>query len=121
MPPDVHARRLSAAKEATMTSCARSVSIACLCMLVLAGPGPVAAQEYPNRPVRWSLGFPPGGPTDIVVRLVGQYLTEKLGQPFVIENRVGAGGNLATQAVANAPPDGYTVLAIAHANAINAT
>ena len=79
------------------------------------------AQTYPTRPVRWILGFPPGGPTDIVVRLIGQYLTEKTGQPFVIENRPGAGGNLATQAVVNATPDGYTILAIAHANAINAT
>ena len=79
------------------------------------------AQTYPTRPVRWILGFPPGGPTDIVVRLIGQYLTEKTGQPFVIENRPGAGGNLATQAVVNASPDGYTILAIAHANAINAT
>jgi tripartite-type tricarboxylate transporter receptor subunit TctC len=79
------------------------------------------AQTYPIRPVRWILGFPPGGPTDIVVRLVGQYLAEKTGQPFVIENRPGAGGNLATQAVVNASPDGYTILAIAHANAINAT
>jgi tripartite-type tricarboxylate transporter receptor subunit TctC len=79
------------------------------------------AQTYPMRPVRWILGFPPGGPTDIVVRLIGQYLAEKTGQPFVIENRPGAGGNLATQAVVNATPDGYTILAIAHANAINAT
>jgi tripartite-type tricarboxylate transporter receptor subunit TctC len=79
------------------------------------------AQTYPTRPVRWILGFPPGGPTDIVVRLIGQYLTEKTGQPFVIENRPGAGGNLATQAVVNGAPDGYTILAIAHANAINAT
>jgi tripartite-type tricarboxylate transporter receptor subunit TctC len=79
------------------------------------------AQTYPTRPVRWILGFPPGGPTDIVVRLIGQYLAEKTGQPFVIENRPGAGGNLATQAVVNATPDGYTILAIAHANAINAT
>jgi tripartite-type tricarboxylate transporter receptor subunit TctC len=78
-------------------------------------------QTYPIRPVRWILGFPPGGPTDIVVRLVGQYLAEKTGQPFLIENRPGAGGNLATQAVVNATPDGYTILAIAHANAINAT
>jgi tripartite-type tricarboxylate transporter receptor subunit TctC len=80
-----------------------------------------SAQTYPARPVRWILGFPPGGPTDIVVRLIGQYLTEKTGQAFVIENRPGAGGNLATQAVVNATPDGYTILAIAHANAINAT
>ncbi len=87
----------------------------------LAGIGKAAAQAYPNRPVRWILGFAPGGPTDIVARLVGQYLSEKLGQQFVIENRPGAGGNLATQAVVSAAPDGYTILAIAHAHAINAT
>jgi tripartite-type tricarboxylate transporter receptor subunit TctC len=79
------------------------------------------AQAYPSRPVRWILGFAPGGPTDIVVRVLGQHLSEKLGQQFVIENRPGAGGNLATQAVVNAAPDGYTLLAIAHGNAINAT
>ena len=78
-------------------------------MLLLAGQAP--AQDYPNRPVRWLLGFAPGGPTDIVVRLLGQYLSERLGQQFIIENRPGAGGNIATQAVVNAPPDGYTILA----------
>ena len=66
-------------------------------------------------------GLCAGGPTDIVVRIFGQHLSEKFGQQFVIENRPGAGGNLATQAVVNAPPDGYTILAIAHVNAINAT
>ena len=71
--------------------------------------------------MRWILGFAPGGPTDIVVRVIGQHLSEKLGQPFIIENRPGAGGNLATQAVVNAAPDGYTLLAIAHVHAINAS
>lgn len=91
------------------------------CVLLLAGGIPAPAQDYPSRPVRWLLGFAPGGPTDIVVRLLGQYLSERLGQQFIIENRPGAGGNIATQAVVNAPPDGYTILAIAHAHAINAT
>jgi len=96
---------------------------AALGVLVLAGIGPAAAQaqDYPNRPVRWILGFAAGGPTDIVVRIIGQHLSEKLGQQFVIENRPGAGGNLATQAVVTSPPDGYTLLAIAHVHAINAT
>ena len=94
---------------------------ACLGALALAATGQAMAQDYPNRPVRWILGFAPGGPTDIVVRVVAQHLSEKLGQQFVIENRAGAGGNLATQTVINAPPDGYTILAIAHGNAINAT
>jgi tripartite-type tricarboxylate transporter receptor subunit TctC len=100
-------------------SCAKILSIAGLGVLALASPA--AAQDYPNKPVRFVLGFAAGGPTDIVARLIGQYLSEKLGQQFVIENRPGAGGNLATQAVINAAPDGYTILAIAHANAINAT
>ena len=90
-------------------------------LLLSAGLGQAAAQDYPNRPVRWIVGFAPGGPTDIVVRLVGQHLSEKLGQQFVIENRPGAGGNIAVQTLLGAPPDGYTILAIAHANAINAT
>src|SRR5882757_4716777 len=92
-------------------------------MLLIAGvlACPALAQDYPNRPVRWLLGFAPGGPNDVLARLLGQYLSEKLGQPFVIESRPGAGGNLATQAVATAPPDGHTLLGIGHFNAINAT
>jgi tripartite-type tricarboxylate transporter receptor subunit TctC len=80
-----------------------------------------SAQAYPTRPARLVVGFPPGGPTDIVARLMGQWLLERLGQPLVIENRPGAGGNIATQAVINAPADGYTLLMASHANAINAT
>ena len=95
--------------------------VLCLGALLSAGIGAVSAQDYPNRSVRWIVGFAPGGPTDIVVRLLSQHLSEKLGQQFVVENRPGAGGNLATQAVVSAPPDGYTILAIAHVNAINAT
>jgi tripartite-type tricarboxylate transporter receptor subunit TctC len=97
------------------------ISLVCLGLTALGGPGPAAAQDYPNKSIRWVLGFAAGGPTDIVVRIVGQYLSEKLGQPVVIENRPGAGGNLATAAVVSAPPDGYTLLAIAHVHAINAT
>jgi tripartite-type tricarboxylate transporter receptor subunit TctC len=81
----------------------------------------VRAQDYPSRPIRLLVGFPPGGPTDIVGRLMAQWLTERLGQPVVIENRPGAGGNIATQAVIGSPPDGTTLLMLAHANAINAT
>ena len=79
------------------------------------------AQDYPTRPVRWLIGFAPGGPNDILARIIGQHLSEKLGQPFVIETRPGAGGNLATRAVARAAPDGHTLLGIGHFNAINAT
>jgi tripartite-type tricarboxylate transporter receptor subunit TctC len=79
------------------------------------------AQSYPTRPVRWIVGFTPAGGNDIVARLMGQWLSERLGQPFVIENRPGAGTNIATEAVVNAAPDGYTLLLANMANAINAT
>ena len=79
------------------------------------------AQTYPTRPVRILVGAPPGGGTDITARLMGQWLSERLGQPFIIENRPGAGGNIATEAVVRAPPDGYTLLMTLHNNAINAT
>ena len=68
------------------------------------------AQAYPTRPVRIIVGFPAGGATDILARLMGQWLSERLGQQFVIENRPGAGGNIGTEAVVRAPPDGYTLL-----------
>jgi tripartite-type tricarboxylate transporter receptor subunit TctC len=79
------------------------------------------AQAYPTRPVRIVVGFPAGGTSDIVARVVGQWLSERLGQQFVVENRPGAGSNLATEAVARAAPDGYTLLLIGGANTINAT
>jgi tripartite-type tricarboxylate transporter receptor subunit TctC len=79
------------------------------------------AQSYPSRPVRWLVGFTPAGGNDIIARLIGQWLTERLGQPFVIENRPGAGTNLAAEAVINAPPDGYTLFLTNTANAVNAS
>ena len=79
------------------------------------------AQTYPTRPVRLVVGFPPGGGTDIAARLLGQWLSERLGQQFVIENRPGAGSNLATEGVARAAADGYTLLLASTAHAINAT
>jgi tripartite-type tricarboxylate transporter receptor subunit TctC len=79
------------------------------------------AQSYPNRPVRLVVGFAPGGGNDITARLMGQWLSDHLGQPFVVENRPGAGTNVATEAVVNAAPDGYTILFVAPSAAINAT
>ena len=79
------------------------------------------AQAYPSRPVRLIVGYPPGTTTDILARLMSQWLSERLGQPFVIENRPGASGNIATESVARAPADGHTLLLIAAPNVINAT
>jgi tripartite-type tricarboxylate transporter receptor subunit TctC len=79
------------------------------------------AQTYPTRPVRLVVGFPPGGAADIVARLMGQWLSDRLGQPFIIENRPGAGSNIATEMVVRARPDGYTLLLAGDANATNAT
>ncbi len=79
------------------------------------------AQDYPTKPVKWVVPYPPGGTTDILARLIGQYLSDHLGQQFVIDNRPGAGNNIGTEVVANSPPDGYTLLLVNPANGINAT
>jgi tripartite-type tricarboxylate transporter receptor subunit TctC len=80
-----------------------------------------SAQTYPSRPVHLIVGYAPGGGTDVAARLIGQWLSERLGQPFVIENRSGAGGNIGTETAVHAPPDGYTLLLVSLANATNAT
>jgi len=79
------------------------------------------AQAYPSRPVRLIVGFPAGGPTDITARVMAQWLSERLGQQVVVDNRAGAGSNIAAEGVVNAPPDGYTLLLVGATNAINAT
>src|SRR5258708_2071314 len=79
------------------------------------------AQNYPARPIRLIVGYTPGGSADLTSRLMGQWLSERLGQSFIVENRPGGGTNIATEAVVRAPPDGYTLLLAAPANAINAT
>src|SRR5438876_3229750 len=79
------------------------------------------AQAYPSRPVRLIFGYAPGGSADVTARIIGQWLTERLGQTFVVESRPGAGSNIGTEAVVRAAPDGYTLLLVAPANAINAT
>jgi tripartite-type tricarboxylate transporter receptor subunit TctC len=80
-----------------------------------------SAQSYPTRPVRWIVGYAPGGGNDILARMMSQWLSERLGQPFIIENRPGASTNIATEAAVKAPPDGYTLLLTSASGAINAT
>ena len=77
------------------------------------------AETFPSRPIHLLVGFPPGGAADIIARLTGQILSERLGQPFVVENRGSAGQQIAAEAVVNAPPDGYTLLLLANPNVIN--
>ena len=84
-------------------------------------PRNASGQIYPTRPVRLICAFPAGGPNDTLARLIGRWLSERLGRPFVVENRPGAATNIATEAVVRAPPDGYTLLLVAQVNAINVT
>ena len=93
-------------------------------LLMIAGLSavPAAAQsDYPNKPIRWIVAYPPGGSTDILARLMGQWLSQRLGQPVVVENRAGGGNNIGTEAAVRAPADGYTLFLVNPANAINAT
>jgi tripartite-type tricarboxylate transporter receptor subunit TctC len=92
-----------------------------LAMLSLATAAPALAAGYPDRPVHWIVPYPPGGTTDLLARLIGQYLSEHLGQTFIIENRAGGGNNIGTEFVARAAADGYTVLLVNPANGINQT
>jgi tripartite-type tricarboxylate transporter receptor subunit TctC len=80
---------------------------------------PASAADYPNRPVHWLIGFAAGGPVDIVARIMAQWLSDHLGQQFIVENRTGSGGNIAAAAAINSPPDGYTLLFVAPNNAIS--
>ena len=91
------------------------------CLLALAIALPAHAADYPVKPVKWIVPYPPAGTTDVLARIVAQWLSEKMGQPFVVENRPGAGNNIGTEAVVNAAPDGYTMLLVNPANGINAS
>jgi tripartite-type tricarboxylate transporter receptor subunit TctC len=97
----------------------RAAMIGIICLLSVAGSvAPVSAADYPNRPVRWLIGFSAGGPVDVVARILSQWLSEHFGQQFVVENRTGSGGNIAAASAINSPPDGYTLLFVAPNNAI---
>jgi tripartite-type tricarboxylate transporter receptor subunit TctC len=101
----------------------RRMTALAIAWAIVAAAGGVARadDDYPNHAVRWLVGYPPGGSTDICARLIGQYLSEHLHQQFAVENKPGAGNNLATEMAVNAPPDGYTVFLVNPANAINAS
>jgi tripartite-type tricarboxylate transporter receptor subunit TctC len=99
----------------------RFLSLAAGAAMLPAGSRFARAQGYPTRPIRWVVGFPPGGSTDIVARIMAPWLSERLGQQVIVENKPGAGTNLAAQSVVNAPPDGHTLLFVTPVNTINAT
>ena len=103
-----------------MTGFLRAAITGLVCLLGLTGSvTSSSAADYPNRPVRWLIGFTAGGPVDTVARIMSQWLSERLGQQFVVENRAGSGGNIAAAAAINSAPDGYTLLFVAPNNAIS--
>src|ERR1700688_582076 len=105
-----------------MIACSRASLFGLICLASFAfGMTPSSAADYPNRPVRWIIGFPPGGPVDTVARIMAQALSEHFGQQFVVENRAGSGGNIATEAAISSTPDGYTLLFSGANNAISAS
>src|ERR1700687_4447605 len=104
-----------------MASRRTAICLIAMGISAIASIGTASALDYPTRPVRFVVGYPPGGATDILARLIGQRLSERLGQQFVVENKPGAGNNIGTESVVNAEPDGYTVLLINPANYINAS
>jgi tripartite-type tricarboxylate transporter receptor subunit TctC len=81
----------------------------------------LAATDYPNKPVKWIVPYPPGGTTDVLARIIATWLTEKMGQTFIIENKAGGGNNIGTELAIKSPPDGYTLLLVNPAHGINAT
>jgi tripartite-type tricarboxylate transporter receptor subunit TctC len=105
-----------------MAAWMRSVLAGLVCLLSVAGEtAPAQAGDYPEHPVRWLIGFAPGGPVDIVARIMAQWLSDHFGQQFIVENRAGSGGNIATAAAIASPPDGYTLLFSGANNAISAS
>src|ERR1700744_1746898 len=97
----------------------RAAIIATICLGGLAGAQPALSADYPNHPVRWLIGFAPGGPVDVVARIMANWLSDHFHQQFIVENRAGSGGNIAAANAVNSPPDGYTLLFVAPNNAIS--
>src|SRR3984957_11736477 len=98
----------------------RNIAAGVIATAILLGSSALG-EDYPNRPVRVVVAFPAGGGVDVPARIISQWLSQRLGQPFLVENRVGGGGNIATEAVVRAPADGYTLLLVSTTNAINPT
>ncbi len=104
-----------------MRPCPSIARLFAICLAGMTLAGHAFALDYPTRPVRWIVTYPPGGGTDITARIVAQWLSERLGQQFVIENKPGGGNNIGTEAAIHSPPDGYTLMLVNPANAINTT
>src|ERR1700737_1165027 len=103
-----------------MNALLRAAMLILVCVSSLAGAiAPASAAHYPNRPVRWLIGFAPGGPIDIVARIMSQWLSDRFGQQFIVENRTGSGGNIAAAAAISSPPGGYTLFFVGSNNAIS--
>jgi tripartite-type tricarboxylate transporter receptor subunit TctC len=115
------ARQAAAAGRKFMVSRRAAIGLIALGFSACTSIGSAFALDYPTRPVRFVVGYPAGGATDILARLIGQKLSERTGQQFVVENKPGAGNNIATESVVNAEPDGYTILLVNPANYINAS
>src|SRR5215470_6148474 len=103
----------------TMIGALRAILLSLACLILLATTAPSPAADYPSRPVHFINGFAPGGPVDTTARIMGQWLSDRLGQQFVVENRTGSGGNIAAAAAIASPADGYTLLFVAPNNAIS--
>ena len=104
-----------------MIRLARCVAFALVTFVAVFADGTASAIDYPTRPVKWVVPYPPGGTTDVLARIIAGWLSEKMGQQFVIENKPGGGNNIGVELVVNSPPDGYTMLLVNPANGINAT
>jgi len=99
----------------------RIIRLAAIVLAAIAGLGSAQAADYPNRPIKFIVTYPPGGTTDVLARIIAGWLTEKLGQPVIIENKPGGGNNIGTEIAIKSPPDGYTMLLVNPAHGINAT
>jgi tripartite-type tricarboxylate transporter receptor subunit TctC len=112
-------RRRLTTQDILVTRLARTLAVSLA--IAIGATGAAHAADYPTRPVKWIVPYPPGGTTDVLARVIAQWLGDKLGQPFVVENRPGGGNNIGTEAALRAQPDGYTMLLVNPANGINAT